>query len=279
MLQPGKSGAAVAQGQRGSAKTGPARLSVLLCRVEDMPKLSLLLGGDLRSFGLKPFGVDVPRYMAQDKEAYDRLRSSGAWPQTFHRKPPRDTLTDADLPNVALHMRRAIAEAEEARRRGDAPVGAVIVDSATGAVVGSAGAHDSTHPLRHASMCVIENVAARQRREKCKVAETKSGSVGASTQSISRGRGAAAPSHGQYLCTGFDVYTTREPCVMCAMALLHSRVRRVIYGRKNEACGGLGSRFRVHEIAQLNHHFQVYRLTGGDVFEECAALYAGDTCR
>ena len=45
----GKSGAAVAQGQRGSAKTGPVRLSVLLCRVEDMPKLSLLVGSHCRA--------------------------------------------------------------------------------------------------------------------------------------------------------------------------------------------------------------------------------------
>ena len=59
---------------------------------------------------------------------------------------------------------------------------------------------------------------------------------------------------------------------MCAMALLHSRVRRVIYGSLNADSGGLGSRTRVHEIAQLNHHYQVYRLTAGSVWSECEAL-------
>ena len=63
----------------------------------------------------------------------------------------------------------------------------------------------------------------------------------------------------QYLCTGYDLYLTHEPCTMCAMALVHSRIGRVFYAQPCAESGALGSRYSVHEIASLNHHFRVYR--------------------
>jgi len=61
-----------------------------------------------------------------------------------------------------------------------------------------------------------------------------------------------------YLCTGFTAYATREPCIMCSMALLHSRISRVIFCEKSPEDGGLGSRFKIHCQKNLNHKFQVY---------------------
>ncbi|XP_068683198.1 probable inactive tRNA-specific adenosine deaminase-like protein 3 isoform X1 [Montipora foliosa] len=61
-----------------------------------------------------------------------------------------------------------------------------------------------------------------------------------------------------YLCTGYDLYVTREPCVMCAMALLHSRIRRVFYGCSDNVMGALGSRYKIHTQTGLNHHFEVF---------------------
>lgn len=63
-----------------------------------------------------------------------------------------------------------------------------------------------------------------------------------------------------YLCTGLDCYTIHEPCAMCAMALVHSRVRRVIYCVPNSVHGALGGAFRLHGQKSLNHHYQVYRV-------------------
>ena len=56
------------------------------------------------------------------------------------------------------------------------------------------------------------------------------------------------------------MYTTHEPCTMCAMALLHSRIRTVVYKHPDPAHGALGSKYKLHAKASLNHSFAVYRL-------------------
>lgn len=71
--------------------------------------------------------------------------------------------------------------------------------------------------------------------------------------------GSAPSSSKPYLCTGWDCYTVHEPCAMCAMALVHSRVRRVIFCEPDLRHGALGGSFRLHGQKSLNHHYQVYR--------------------
>ncbi|CAI5519464.1 unnamed protein product [Closterium sp. Naga37s-1] len=63
-----------------------------------------------------------------------------------------------------------------------------------------------------------------------------------------------------YLCTGFDAFMLHEPCIMCAMALVHQRVRRVFYAIPNLQGGALGSCWKLHGVKSLNHHYEVFRV-------------------
>ncbi|CRK95673.1 CLUMA_CG009131, isoform A [Clunio marinus] len=71
---------------------------------------------------------------------------------------------------------------------------------------------------------------------------------------------------GPYLCTGYFIYLLDEPCLMCSMALIHSRARRVFYHR-SRSYGALGSMTKLHTNKNLNHRFEAFRLELSQVLE------------
>ena len=133
-------------------------------------------------------------------------------------------------------MRQALRQAEEAGLRGEVPVGAVLVRE--GEVVAAGfnqpiALHD---PSAHAEMLALR--AAGQRLQ-------------------------------NYRLPGLELFVTLEPCAMCAMALLHARVSRVVFGASDPKTGAAGSVLNLFAQPQLNHHTAV---TGGVLANESAAL-------
>jgi tRNA(adenine34) deaminase len=133
-------------------------------------------------------------------------------------------------------MRQALAAAVEARERGEVPVGTCIVKDETMLAVAGNRTRTEQDPTAHA-----EIVALRE----------------------------AARKANNYRITDAVVYSTIEPCVMCAGALIQARVRRLVYGALDERAGAVESRFRVCNTDFLNHRIEV---TAGVLEKECREI-------
>jgi tRNA(adenine34) deaminase len=131
-------------------------------------------------------------------------------------------------------MRRALELADVAAVSGEVPVGAVLVHEGHVIAMGynqPIGSHD---PTAHAEIVAM--------REAGKLLDN-------------------------YRLDDTTLYVTLEPCPMCAAAIVHARVRRVVFGAWDAKGGGAGSIVDIFKIPELNHRVDVF---GGVLMEECA---------
>ena len=122
------------------------------------------------------------------------------------------------------YLSEALKLAQEAGLRGDVPVGAVVVFNDQ--IIGQGRNHreESKDPLGHAEIQAIQE---------------------------------AAKSMGSWRLVDCDLYVTLEPCPMCLSACQQARLRRVVYGAKDEKGGAICLGFHIHDDPRTNHRFQV----------------------
>ncbi|KAI3909939.1 hypothetical protein MKW98_012993 [Papaver atlanticum] len=148
-----------------------------------------------------------------------------------------------------------------------------------------AGNAYSWHPLQHAALVAIEHASSRDRHLFPGPVDPEDQSINQVDHTISSPNSSPAKrqkfdftkdvkvlkaccngdSHSEggerpYLCTGCDIFVAWEPCTMCAMALVHQRIRRIFYAFPNPNCGALGSVYRLQGEKSLNHHYAVFRV-------------------
>lgn len=133
-------------------------------------------------------------------------------------------------------MREALSLARAAECLGEVPVGAVIV--LNGEIVGRGfnSPIGESDPTAHAEIAALRD---------------------------------AGRSLGNYRLPGCELFVTIEPCAMCAGAILHSRIARVVYGTRDPKTGVNGSVVDLFGVERLNHHTAVL---GGVLADECSAV-------
>ena len=131
-------------------------------------------------------------------------------------------------------MREALLLADEAGARGEVPVGAVVAQA--GAIIGRGfnAPISSSDPTAHAEVRALR---------------------------------AAALQVQNYRLPGCTLYVTLEPCAMCAGAIIHARIARVVYGAPDHKTGAAGSVIDLFAEARLNHHAEI---VGGVLENQCA---------
>lgn len=142
----------------------------------------------------------------------------------------------------AHYMGLALAEAQRAAREGEVPVGAVVVSP------GRAGEPDRILARAHNRPIGLRDPTAHAEMLALR---------------------AAAAATGNYRLDGCELFVTLEPCAMCAQAMLHARLARVVYGAREPKTGAAGSVIDVLGNPVLNHHTAV---SGGVESEACGTL-------
>lgn len=137
--------------------------------------------------------------------------------------------------NVEAWMRAALAEADAAAAEGDVPVGAVLVDTEGMVVARGRNRREVDHdPTAHAEVEALR---------------------------------AAGRARGRWRLDDLTMVVTLEPCIMCAGALVHARLRGLVYGCRDPKAGAIDSLFVIGRDPRLNHRFGVQ---GGVLAELCA---------
>ena len=133
-------------------------------------------------------------------------------------------------------MRLALKEASLACQMGEVPVGALLVKG--GAVV------SSSHNLRETLKDPSAHAEILALRDATKISDS-------------------------WRLSGSTLYVTKEPCIMCAGALVNARIARLVYGCRDEKAGGVDSLYRILNDERLNHQIEV---VSGVLEDECAGI-------
>ncbi|GAA5991638.1 hypothetical protein JCM10908_001067 [Rhodotorula pacifica] len=253
-------------------RTGPDALqSVLLFPVSSAPpNLAELLQASPVGQALLPdllpplYTVEVPAEAAvTDQQAQEWGK---VWPvQVMHIREGAKALRKkkgwekAKLEWIESQAKKVWERALDAGRRGEHPIACRVTDSwypgfhtSLRPPVTLVTAHDTRastgNVLTHAASNAIDAVAYLD----CQGARPDASVLSPET---------AFP---PYLLTGLSVFLSHEPCLLCAMSLLHSRIKNLFYIKRAPGAGGCGSLYSVHEDQGLNHRFEVYEWDGGD---------------
>lgn len=238
----------------------------------------------------------VARIPPKIRRQYDKVHND--WPCNFHSNKYLEKLStntlflSKELQDFEGYMRVAIDVAKYARKHyfDEPQIGAIVVDSKIKSIVAAGYRQTNDGPCRHAAMVAVDNVAKTQnggawntneimneegelntngfRKDLLNFLREKHSTLRFGGSWFKEKSDVVEPSDGPYLCTGYYVFLTHEPCAMCAMGLIHSRAKRVFFGARTSN-GALTTLCKIHTVKDLNHHYEVF---GGLLEKQCLEL-------
>ncbi|KAK6460375.1 tRNA-specific adenosine-34 deaminase subunit [Scheffersomyces coipomensis] len=186
--------------------------------------------------------IEVPKFPASTKEISDDW-SEKYWPMSWKGNPNHQFLNSVNF-NMKFEREIVSQLIEEYRQSKDFPTSVTIIVKETknqeGEILAVVRGGNCNNPFEHSIMKGIDFVSkSEQQRRKHSIHETSD------------------PSN--YLCHNLWFYVSHEPCVMCSMALVHSRIGRVTFLESSPSSGGLESYYQLGDRDGLNWKFQIWK--------------------
>ncbi|KZT64622.1 hypothetical protein DAEQUDRAFT_601696 [Daedalea quercina L-15889] len=252
------------------------KLTVLLALTSECPHVPVL--PDLPGLS-DPYEVEVPSTVALTQMSLKHKNTF--WPTVYapRRKDEVEEWTRGRVLWACEALKRVVQEARDAGQCGELPIATHVPipyeeeDKDAAQLPASFVSRDTrtstSHPLRHAVLNTIRAIA-DYRASPTYTPSTPAATPAATSVSISlpatTGSSTSvamevhAPRNGaHYLLTSLSLFTTHEPCIMCSMALLHSRVKEVFYLVPMSDTGGCGSVTCVPALKGVNHRYNIVR--------------------
>jgi tRNA-specific adenosine deaminase 3 len=200
----------------------------------------------------------VSKYQAYTKEQAAEW-SQKSWPIMWRGNPAAipTELTAGEQEQILKNL-QTLAELSNSHDASELPIATLIVDPTSDKVLISKldSRAEAGNPLQHSVMQAIH--AAAELEAERRLRSSTPTSMSESTDSLN-----SALEENNYLCLNLDVYTTHEPCAMCAMALVHSRIGRLVYVNSSPLSGAIeptsGAGYSVHWNKQLNWTYQAWK--------------------
>jgi tRNA-specific adenosine deaminase 3 len=226
-------------------------LQIILCELEDNIEDLTQVKEQFKFKGLGSVAIaqvpsTVPLTIKQSKTA------SEFWPVNFH---PNNSIEKLFQHNCGFSEGELVEIMKNVQLiKTDDPTCVIYDPVIKEVLVVATGLEKQYHPLKHAAIRAIDAIAELHRGSQSQFFIATGTPKVTATSSITRNR------HQDYICTNLDVYLTQEPCLMCATALLHSRVEGIFYLNPNPTRGVLESNLKLHCLDKINHRFEVFKV-------------------